>query len=189
MNQKRRIVLLVALMCVGALGINFSQAQEGERPQRGERRQFDREEMRQRWEEMRQRRRAELMERLRIDDEDEQEFVAELINDVQAKQRNVSMYSMRGGFGRGGFGNRTRGGDRQGEAEDREVPEAVQHMNKLRELSEQEKPEEAEVKKALEEFRNARSAAEKELEKSRDTLREVLDARQQLVLVTMGLLD
>lgn len=183
------IGLLAALLCVGALGLNNSSwAQDRERPQRGE---FDREEFQRRMEERRAERQKELMTRLDIEGEDEQKFITEMIEDVQTKQREVSTYSSRG-FGFGGRGGRGgRGGDAQARegAEERELPEGMKHMQKLRELAEDDSASQEQIKKALDAYRAARTKAEKELEESRNALREVLDAKQQLVLVTTGVLD
>jgi hypothetical protein len=64
-----------------------------------------------------------------------------------------------------------------------------EHYFQLIAIASQSSPPAAEIKAGLNDFRLARVKADDELAKARSSLRELMDLRQEAVLVVMGILD
>ena len=190
---KRTIIMgLAAAVVVTVLGTGlvFAQAQEGGR---GDRRgpPRDPEEMRQRFEEFRQRMSDRMREQLGATEE-EWKVLQPRMEKVQQLQRQS-----RGGFGgmmRGGTFGRGRGGrggeDRRPEGTpEREQSDVEKKTEALRSLLDDENSSASSIKAALEALRQARVKSQQELTTARKELREVCSMKQEARFVLMGILD
>ncbi len=167
-----------ALGATLALGSLDAMAQQQGGRQRGQRGNFDPEQMRQRMSER-------LKETLQVNDE-EWGVMGPLVEDVMAKQRGVrggGMAAMFGGMGRGGRQPGGQGGRGGG---GREVDPAVQA---LQEAVESDSSSAGNIKAKMQAVRDSRKKREVELQASRDKLRGVCTARQEARLFMMGILN
>lgn len=196
--------LLTALLLI-ALSAPVATAQDGEGRQR---RQFDPQQMRERMEQFRQQRAERMREDLGFEKDEWEQVVNPLVQEVEGKRREVTIYAS-SGFGRGGMGGfimrGNRGGrDNRGDRSDRDnrsdrsgrdndstrpASEARQHVTVLREALEDENTDADAIKTALKQLRSGRADAQKKLAQSRKKLRELLTARQEAQMVLMGVLD
>ena len=178
---RRTIVtgLTIALV-LGAAWVGQAIAQE----ERGERRQRDPEQMRQRMEQFRQEASTRMRESLGMN-EDEWKAIQPKIEKVQTLSRQS-----RGG---GMFGRMRRGrGGPPGGTPSPDAPPQSDVQKKTAELQTLLQNKEAspdQIKAALKGLREARAKVADELTAARKELREVLTLKQEAQLVLMGLLD
>jgi len=173
----KRIIRTTLLAAVGAtLVFGSAEAlaqQQRQRPQRGQRGNFDPAQMRQRMTER-------LKEVLGVDNQQEWDAMRPLIEDVMTKQRDVRGRGMFGMFG-GGRGGRQPGGRRGGD-----IDPAVQA---LQDAVESTSSSAADIKAKIQAVRDSRKKREGALQASRAKLRAVCTARQEARLFMMGILD
>ena len=163
--SRRTTVLSVVL---GALAIvpTFASAQDGNRG-----------DFRERWQQM-------LKERLGATDE-EWKVLQPKLDKVQTAQRNS-----RGGFGMSFGGRGGRGGDRDRDRGSDENTSPVQKAQReLGQALENKDTPAEEITKKLTALREARDKGRAELQAAQKELKEVLTARQEAVLVSMGMLE
>ena len=150
----------------------------------GDRRQWNPEEMKKRFEEMGKQMSEDMRKQMNATPEEWKV--------LEPKIQKVTELSMKANFGGGGMRFRWRpGGEAGGEAEKATTVETARaELEKL--LKDKDAKPEA-VKKALTTYREARDKAKKdsraELEKAQKELREVLTQQQEAFLVLRGLLD
>jgi hypothetical protein len=181
MNRRTLCVLALGLVAVVAAPPSSSLAQERQGGDRGD---------------FRERRMQELKERLGAKD-DEWQVLRPRIEKVN-NARFALMAGMFGGrgFGRGG-GDRDRGGDRGGDrngssSRASESPAAAAVINATRELNtalENKDTPQDQIAAKLTAVREAKAKARAELEAAQKELQEVLQPRQEAVLVANGTLD
>lgn len=194
MSRKLTTSLAIAALAVGS-AITYSQAQDDTRPNRQNRQQGDRAQrgqggQRGGWdpEQMRQRMSEMMKERLGVTDEEWEVLGPKLeaVTEAQQDMRGGGMMGMMGGRGmRGGMGGP--GGQRGGEqAEQSELQQAQQALNQT---LQNEEASADEIQDNLTAYREAREAAEEKLEEARGELKELVTARQEAMLVMMGMLE
>lgn len=177
MNKLKYILALALIGAFTGLGTSQSLAQDeqGGRPrrgggERGERPNFDPEQMRQRMMDR-------YKEMLGVKDDAEWKLISERIEKVNEARRAVGA----GGMG-GMMFNRPGGGPRGGGfGQSSPEAEALQKAIESNASSQ-------EIKTALEKYRNARKEKEASLEKAQDELRKVLSVKQEAAAVLAGLL-
>lgn len=188
-RSKIWMAALAGLLCLGGNGIQAQDNAPGGAPGGGGRRGFDPEQMRQR-----------MMERYReqfdVKDDAEWKLISERITKVMEAQRDVG-FGMGMGFGRGGGGRRPGGEGAPAPAEGADAGarrgprgfggEPSPEGEALQQAIES-KASKDEIKTKLAKYRESKKAKEAKLDKSREELREVLDARQEAVAVLNGLL-
>jgi len=200
MLRKKAILGIVVIAVVGLVLASQTLSQPGQRGgqrggqqgqpgQRGGSRQFDPEQMRQRMEQMRQRRDQELREQLGAT-EAEWKVLGPRVRKVQ----ELSLQTRAGGFfGRGGFGGRVGGpggpgGARPG-APAREQTAVEKAQEQLRTVVDNTASTPEQIKTALTALRTAREKAKQQLAAAQQDLRKIITIRQEAVLVMMGTLD
>lgn len=182
-----RLNRLLALAGVAAaLGVSSGQlaAQEnqGDRPQREGRGNFDPEQMRQRMAER-------LREQLDVKSDDEWKIISERIEKVTQARRELGG----GGFGMFGPGRGGRGAPGGGDAQAGEPGRRRGFGDRSPEAEALQKALEAqasteEIKAKLAKYREARKEKEAKLEQAQEELRKVLTVRQEAAAVLAGLL-
>jgi hypothetical protein len=141
-------------------------------------------------EQMRARMAERMKEQMRATDE-EWKVIQPLLEDVQAKQRDVAMGRMGGMMGRaggaqaGGPGAGRPGADARGGMRAGGPSPEVEALGKTLEV---ENPPASELRARLAAVREARKKAEAELDQAQEKLRQVLTLRQEAQCVMMGLL-
>ncbi len=184
MSRKLTTTFAVAALAVGS-AFTISNAQDGARGERGdraERRQqrggggFDREQMRERMAQM-------MQERLGISEE-EWTVLSPKIEAVMELQRDTRGGGMRGAWG-GRGGQRGPGGP-EGDAEQSAVQQA---QRSLAETLQNEDATADEIDANLTALRTARAEAQEKLDSARAELKELVTARQEAMLVMMGMLE
>jgi hypothetical protein len=118
--------------------------------------------------------------------DDEWKVIEPKLLKVMAAQRDARAG---GGFGRGGpggGGGGNRGNDQQPQQPQTELAKA---SRELRDLLAQENASPDQISAKLTAFRAARTKAEAELKAARESLKEVLNERQEALLVTMGMVE
>ncbi|MEO6435025.1 MAG: hypothetical protein ABIP55_04595 [Tepidisphaeraceae bacterium] len=154
------------------------QTQErGDRGDRGGRPNFDPAQFRERFI-------NDLKERLGASDE---EF--KVIQPKLEKVMEVRRDSMGGGGGFGGFGGRGGGRDRGGDDANRQRSPVEQASRDLRDLLENKDAPADQIAAKLTALREARVKAREGLQTAQKDLKDILTARQEAVLVTMGMLE
>jgi hypothetical protein len=163
----------------------------GRRGARGNRGNFDPEQMRQRM--------AERMKTTLGATDEEWKVIQPKLEKVQTLSRQtrggMGMRGGRMGGRQGAQGGRRARGRQDGQGGDgaaapaREQTEVQKAAAGLREVLDNKDAGADEVKTALKKYRSARDKAKEELTKAQDELKEVLTVRQEAQLVTMGLLD
>lgn len=188
-----RKTILTAVLCgvLAVLGIGQAFGQErpgrGERGERGERAQrLDPEQLRERMAQMRERQAERMKEQLGIADE-EWPVLQPMIEKVQTLRQQLNAAT---GAGRMAVGGRRGGRAAPAEGEDAApAPEIARTAQSLREVLQDENATAAQIAGALTAFRAAREKARHELAQAQEELRQVVTARQEAILVTMGLLE
>lgn len=138
---------------------------------------------------MRERMMTMIKERLGVGDE-EWQVIQPRLEKVMQLNREATSGGMRGMFGRGGRGGR--GGEQPGAANnERQQPQTATEkaMDELQKTLENKDARPEEIKAKLTALREAREKAKQELVKARESLRELLNQRQEAELVMMGTLD
>ncbi len=158
--------------------------QAGAGPGRGQRGQFDPEEMRQRMLER-------MRERLGVTDNAEWDVISKRIEAVTEARREAGGF---GGMGMGMFGARgpgQRGGQQGDQPQDRRArfgPAVIPEAEALQSAIDSNAPA-AEIKQKLDAYRNAMKQRREKLAKAQEDLRKVVTPKQEAQLVLMGLLD
>ena len=175
MNLRTLRLAIVAGALLAPATLTFAQAEPGNNGGNRERREggrgnFDPAEMRARFE-------ARFKEQLGVNDE-EWKVLQPRIEKVTNAQRDA-----RGGGG----GGRGRGGDRGGS--DQPQSAVSKASGELRTTLENKEAPAEEINAKLTALREARAKARTDLENAQKELKEVLTARQEAALVSMGMLD
>jgi hypothetical protein len=116
--------------------------------------------------------------------EDEWKVIEPKLTKVVTAQRDARA----GGGGRGGRGGQGGGGQGGGDQQQPQT-ELARAARELRELLQQENAAPDQISSKLTSFRAARDKANTELKTAREALKEVLNERQEAVLVTMDVLE
>lgn len=185
MMRLSRMLALAGL--AAALGFSCGQLaaqdNQGDRPQRESRGNFDPEQMRQRLAER-------LREQLDVKNDDEWKVISERIERVNQARRELGV----GGFGAFGLGRGGRGGPGGGEAPAGDQGrrrgfggERSPEAEALRKAIEAQASTE-EIKAKLAKYREARKEKEARLEQAQEELRKVLTVKQEAAAVLAGLL-
>ncbi len=182
-----KMIYGMAVTVLAALAFVAPAISQESRPARGERGNFDPEQMRQRMEQFRQEQEKQMKETMGATD-DEWKVLQPKIEKVTTLQRE----SMRGGMM--GMMRMGRGGPRDGEdrpapAVDPNAPATVKTAMELQKVVAEKDAKPEDIKKALEAYRAARAAAKAELEKAQKELRDIVTVKQEAVLVARGLLE
>jgi hypothetical protein len=177
-TQRLAVAGIAALL---ALSVSNVGAQE-QRRERGDRGNFDPEQMRQRMMER-------YREALEVKSDDEWKVIEPRITKVSDARREVGFGGGGRAFGRprggdGGGGGDQNNGDRRRAFGGEPSPEA----EALQKAIDAKAPAE-EIKAKLAKYRDARKAKEANLTKAQDELRKVLSVRQEATAVMMGLLQ
>ena len=93
------------------------------------------------------------------------------------------------GYSRGGFGGRTRGGNPGGTPDNTPVSPVAEKAKDLQTTLDNKEAKPEEIKAKLAALREAKAKAKEEVTKAQSELREIITARQESVLVMMGVLD
>jgi hypothetical protein len=187
----RKVAAGTALL-LAALGLGLiANAQEGPQRQRGGRERPSPEQMQSRMQEFRTR----MLDRTRQElgfSEEEWKVISPRFEKVSDLSRQIAGPQMMRRMGGRGFGGR-RGGPGGAEGPQRQRPEDQTELAKasqaLNDVLENEAATPEQIKTALGAFRTARGKVEKELADARKALRELLNARQEAMLVVRGTLD
>ena len=180
-----KLRILAVLVVLAAASTGFAQANNGgnnnrgnargnrgNNPQQG-RQQFD----------------QRLKEELAVSD-DEWAALQPRIQKVRQLQRDATSRGPRNA--RNGRGNRNRGQNADTNATpnpDRPTSEVQQKAQALQQLLASKDSSPDAIKAAVTDFREAKAKAKVDLKKAQDELRDLLTARQESVLVMMGMLD
>jgi hypothetical protein len=174
--MSRRGLLMMVVGCALLVPAAVSQAQDNNN--QGRRGNFDPAQMRERF-------MNNIKERLGATD-DEWKVLQPKIEKVMTAQRESRV----GGFGFGGGGGGRRGGGNNGGGDQQQPTTAVgiaqQDLNKA--LESKDTPAD-DLAKKLAALRDAREKARSSTQAAQKELKEVLTARQEAVLVTMGMLE